>query len=211
MRLTQSTLIPKSWTAALRQSIGVSMDINEKALLYRSQTGDRTAAGILYARYYREIYSYIFYRVNDTTTAEELSAEVFVQMIKQVPGFTDNGKNFLTWLYALARDLIRDYSREQGNGKTHPTSPRSIQTDGLNETSTEGDLNALDSFRRAIRHLSEKHQEIIIHRFVEGRSVQDISDLINKSERSVHSLQLKALRSLEGALKKENVYEKSEI
>ena len=85
------------------------MDIKEKALLYRAHAGDRGAAGTLYEHYYRDIYSYIFYRVNHPSTAEDLSAEVFVRMIRHLPGFLDQGKPFISWLYSLAKKVIRDY------------------------------------------------------------------------------------------------------
>lgn len=204
MKITQILPITKkSWTAALRQDFDVSMDINEKALLYRSQTGDRTAAGILYARYYREIYSYIFYRVNDTITAEKLSAEVFVRMIKQMPRHSQNGNTFISWLYTIARDLVQDF-QPQDIGESQPVSEQFIKNDQPGEDGSFHEQNALAVFRRALRHLPEIYKEVIIHRFVEGRSVQDISELINKRERSVRSLQHRALRSLETALEKEN-------
>ena len=205
MKITQFlTITKKSWKAAIRQGIGVSMDINEKALLYRSQTGDRTAAGILYARYYREIYSYIFYRVNDSSTAEELSAEVFVYMIKQMPRFSNNGKTFISWLYSIAKNLIRDYYLDQDKGRAQLVSDQYVVKDQQKEYDPLDDQNVLSVFRRALLHLPEIYKEVIIHRFVEGRSVQNISELINKRERSVRSLQHRALRSLETALEKEN-------
>ena len=204
MKITQFTpIMKKSWKAAIRQGVGVSMDINEKALLYRSQTGDRTAAGILYARYYREIYSYIFYRVNSIETAEKLSAEVFVRMIKQTPRYSKNGKNFISWLYSIARDLVQDY-QSQENGTGQPVSDQFVTKDQPVQEGSLEDQNALAVFRRTLRYLPEIYKEVIIHRFVEGRSVQDISELINKRERSVRSLQHRALRSLETALEKEN-------
>lgn len=184
------------------------MDIKEKALLYRAHAGDRGAAGTLYEHYYRDIYSYVFYRVNDPATAEDLSAEVFVRMVRHLPGFLDQGKPFISWLYTLAKKVIQDYqqnpkelisarniSGDRSNGKSIPSNGRSH---------THHNQHALGCFQQALQHLSEVHKEIIIHRFVEGRSVQDIADLTNQSERAVKTLQLSALQSLEEALAKEN-------
>ncbi len=67
------------------QGILTSMDINEKALLYRAQTGDKRATETLYERYYLDIYTYLFYRVSDQSTAEEFSTEVFVRLIRRLP------------------------------------------------------------------------------------------------------------------------------
>ena len=184
------------------------MDIKEKALLYRAHAGDRGAAGTLYEHYYRDIYSYIFYRVSNPSTAENLSAEVFVRMIRHLPGFLDQGKPFISWLYGLAKKVIQDYHQDpeelistknitgdRSNGKNFPSNGRAH---------IHKDQAALGCFQQALQHLSETHKEIIIHRFVEGRSVRDIADLTNQSEGSVRALQLNALKSLEEALVKEN-------
>ena len=184
------------------------MDIKEKALLYRAHAGDRGAAGTLYENYYRDIYSYIFYRVNNTSTAEDLSAEVFVRMIRHLPGFLDQGKPFISWLYNLAKKVIQDFQKDPGEY----VSFRGFSRDGSNGrvfpsewgVKAHRDQHALGCFQKALQHLSDSHKEIIIHRFVEGRSVKDIADLIDQSEGAVRTLQLKALKSLEEALVREN-------
>jgi RNA polymerase sigma-70 factor (ECF subfamily) len=184
------------------------MDIKEKALLYRAHAGDRGAAGTLYENYYRDIYSYVFYRVNHPSTAEDLSAEVFVRMIRQLPGFLDQGKPFISWLYSLAKKVIQDYRENPKelisarNITGDPTNGRSSSSNG--KSRSHRDEHALGCFQKALQHLSDTHKEIIIHRFVEGRSVHDIADLINQSEGAVKSLQLNALQALEEALVREN-------
>jgi RNA polymerase sigma-70 factor (ECF subfamily) len=177
------------------------MDINEKALLYRAHAGDRGAAGTLYEHYYRDIYSYIFYRVNDVSTAEDLSAEVFVRMIRHLPSFLAQGKPFISWLYTLARVVIQDY-------KSNPEQRISAwevsgSGSGARIVPQGRDQQALGCFQKALQHLTDNQKEVIIHRFVEGRSVEDVADLTNQSEKAIRILQLKALVSLEEALMKE--------
>jgi RNA polymerase sigma-70 factor (ECF subfamily) len=204
MKLTQKSTKSKiRWNAALRQDFDVSMDINEKALLYRARTGDRQAAGILYERYYREVYQYIFYRVSDTASAEDLTAEVFVRMIRQLSEFKNQRMTFISWLYGIARGLILDYHRMNKEFKLEPSWENLGEGPNKNGNGRPQESSALDCFRRAIRHLKDTHKEVIIHRFVEGRSIQDIAELTQKSERAVRTLQLRALQSLESALEKE--------
>ena len=175
------------------------MDIKERALLYRAHAGDRGAAGTLYERYYRDIYSYIFYRVNDSATAEELSAEVFMRMVQQLPGYLEQGKPFISWLYSLARTIIKDHDWLKQISQS-----RSVPKNGSNGKAGKlQEKEALSCFQRALQHLSESQKELIIHRFVEGRSVQDVADLIQQSENAVKELQYKALVSLEKALEQE--------
>jgi RNA polymerase sigma-70 factor (ECF subfamily) len=204
MKLTQNSAKSKTrWKAALRQGFDVSMDLNEKALLYRARTGDRQAAGILYERYYREVYQYIYYRVSDTASAEDLTAEVFVRMIRQLSAFNNHRKTFISWLYSIARDLILEYQRVNSEYTLEPDLEAINEESKGNGNGQPHERSALDSFRSAIRKLKESHKEVIIHRFVEGRSVKDIAELTQKSERAVRALQLRALQSLESALEKD--------
>ena len=177
------------------------VDKKEKHLLQSAQRGDKKAIAELYDLHYRAVYNYIFYRVSDQQSAEDLSAEVFVRMIRHLPGFLDQGKPFISWLYGLAKKVIQDYYRNRNK----LISAKNITGDPSNGRShTHRDQPALGCFQQALQHLSDTHKEIIIHRFVEGRSVGDIADLINQSERAVRTLQLNALKSLEEALVREN-------
>lgn len=171
------------------------MDINEKALLYRAQSGDKKAAEILYERYYREIYTYLYYRVSDSSTAEQFSTEVFLGMLQQRPDFSNHKQTFLGWLYKIASDLLGDNPQKP---KPSPLTAHNLETDSPPENTS-----ARDSFQRAIQQLKESQKAIIVHRFVEGRSVQDIAELTHTSERSVRSLQHRALQSLDTALERE--------
>jgi RNA polymerase sigma-70 factor (ECF subfamily) len=185
------------------------MNINEKALLYRAQAGDRQAAGTLFECYYQEIYTYIFYRVSDRFTAETLTAVVFIRMLGRLPTYFNQGKSILSWLYTIAKQLVIDYYRTQDKNDKLTVKDRLL---GGNQHEPEGPVqspDSLDSFQRALRQLKEQQKHVIILRLVEGRSVQDIAELINKSEQAVRSLQGRALRSLERLLKRKSVYEQA--
>ena len=178
------------------QGIKTSMDINEKALLYRAQTGDRRAAETLYERYYLDIYTYLYYRVSDKSTAEKFSADVFALMIRRLPQFTNTKITFISWLYDIARDLVDEKQQ-------------TYQPDLFNDAILGSDQDteaksASRSFELAISHLNDQQKSIIVHRFVEGRSVKDLVKITNKSERAIQSLQHQALKSLHVALERED-------
>lgn len=172
-----------------------SMDINEKALLYRARTGDKRAAETLYERYYLDIYTYLFYRVSDNSTAEEFCTEVFVRMIRRLPQFSKNNVTFISWLYEIARELV-DEKQPAYQPELIPSEMTGVNRDLENRSASQ-------SFKLAIRHLNDAEKSIIIHRFVEGKSVKDLVKITNKSERAIQSLQRQALESLQTALERE--------
>ncbi len=177
------------------QGIKTSMDINEKALLYRAQTGDRRAAETLYECYYLDIYTYLYYRVSDKSTAEQFSAEVFVRMIRRLPQFTDNKISFMSWLYDIARDMVDE--------KQQTYQPELFSEAMMGSDQDSEDKTANRCFELAISHLNDQKKSIVVHRFVEGRSVKDLVKITNKSERAIQSLQHQALKSLQIALERE--------
>ena len=181
------------------------MNTNEKALLYRAQAGDRRAAGTLFECYYQEIYTYIFYRVSDTFTAEILTAVVFIRMLNRLPTYIDQGKSILSWLYTIAKKLVIDYYRTQDRSDQLSLKDRLLGSNQHQPEEPVQSRDSLDRFQRAMRHLNEQQKHVIILRLVEGRSIQDIAELINKSEKAVRSLQGRALRSLEKVVEKEKV------
>ena len=177
------------------QGIKTSMDINEKALLYRAQTGDRREAETLYERYYLDIYTYLYYRVSDKSTAEQFSAEVFVRMIRRLPQFTNNKISFMSWLYDIARDMVDE--------KQQTYQPELFSEAMMGSDQDSEDKTANRCFELAISHLNDQQKSIVVHRFVEGRSVKDLVKITNKSERAIQSLQHQALKSLQIALERE--------
>ena len=177
------------------QGTSTSMDINEKALLYRAQTGDRRAAETLYERHYLDIYTYLYYRVSDKSTAEQFCTQVFVLMIQKLPQFNHKKTTFLSWLYDIARDLV--------NEKQVAYQPELFSSADSGSDQDVRDKSANRCFELAISHLNEQEKSIIVHRLVEGRSVKDLVKITNQSQRAIQSLQRRALQSLQVALENE--------
>lgn len=117
-------------------------------------------------------------------------------MLRELPGFQDQNKPFISWLYQLAGKIVREH-KNNGNGRE--ASARDL--DKLISTDSEAQLAAEAG---AVRHLNDRQQAVIIHRFVEGRSLADVADLTNRAEGTVETIQRRALAALESTLRKEN-------
>jgi RNA polymerase sigma-70 factor (ECF subfamily) len=179
-------------------------DNQEKNLLRLAQQGDKKAIAALYNLHYQAVYNYIYYRVSSQQNAEDLSAEVFIRMIKKLPGYVDRGRPLLAWLYTIARNLVIDHHRisdkkddivlkEEIPEKRVPEPDQIMQEKQLS-----------DCFRKALRQIPETQRQLLIYRFINGFSTPKIIHLLNKSDRAVRSLQHRALRSLERVLTEEN-------
>lgn len=169
---------------------------DEAAILRRAQTGDPEAVGWLYDRYYPSIYRYFRIRVADQGTAEDLAAEVFVRMVEHLPRYRAQGRPFLAWLYTIARHLLTDHYRAQ------PRAPGALPGDPERGPGVEAFIDHLEEQARheclwaALRRLTTEQQEVILHRFFEGRSVEETAALMGKTPNAVKALQHRALAAL---------------
>ncbi|NQS91310.1 MAG: sigma-70 family RNA polymerase sigma factor [Chloroflexi bacterium] len=176
----------------------------DKELLKRAKVGDKKAIAALYDQHYQAVYRYIFYRVSDQAAAEDLAAEVFIRMIRNLTGFRDRGKPLLAWLYTIARNLVIDHHRSNGNDDGIPIDDQIIQDLSPGPAQMLQNTQVEDCFRKALQKLPESQRQILIFRFVEDYETSRILELLDKSDRAVRSLQHRALRSMEKALIEEN-------
>ena len=79
-----------------------------EALIRRAQRGDSTAVTELYEMHVEQIYRYVAYRVPDNE-AEDITSDVFINMVESLPSFTYTGAPFEAWLYRIASARIADF------------------------------------------------------------------------------------------------------
>jgi RNA polymerase sigma-70 factor (ECF subfamily) len=181
------------------------MDQNQETeLLKLVKKGDKQALAALYDLHYQAIYRYIFYRVSNQDLAEDLTADVFIRMLHKIPGYVDRGKPILAWLYTIARNLVIDYHRAQEKNQEKPIKDQILRDQSPGPAQLLQDRQEEDCFRRALKKIPESQRLILIYRFIEEYPTTRILELLEKSDRAMRSLQHRALRSLEKALREEN-------
>ncbi len=168
----------------------------EVEVIRRAQAGDPEAVGWLYDRYYASIYRYFWIRLEDQETAEDLAAEVFVRMIEHLPRYQMRGRPFLAWLYTIARNLLMDHYRAQ------PHEPIALPEDPERPPGIDGEIEKIEArgqwecVKRALQTLTPDQQEVLFHRFLEGRSVEETAQRMGKPPSAVKALQHRALAAL---------------
>jgi RNA polymerase sigma-70 factor (ECF subfamily) len=175
----------------------------EKELLKQAISGDKKAIAALYDLHYQVIYRYVIYRVSDRTSAEDLTAEVFIRMIRKLPGYKDRGKPLLAWLYTIARNLVIDHHRSFGKENHLPIKDQVISDKAPGPVRRLQQRQDEQCFQKALDKLPESQRLILVYRFIEEFPTPKILELMGKSDRAIRSLQHRALRSLDKALREE--------
>jgi RNA polymerase sigma-70 factor (ECF subfamily) len=167
----------------------------EHILIARAQQGEDEAIAGLYRKYVRSITRYIAYRVSDEAVVEDLTAEVFLRMVEGLPRYRVTGAPFEAWLYRIAAARVADFYRD----RQRYTEQELTEILGDGRTPLEMGLQQreeLEELRAALAQLSEEHQTILILRFVERKSHEDVARILNKSVRAIATAQHRALKKL---------------
>jgi RNA polymerase sigma-70 factor (ECF subfamily) len=131
--------------------------------------------------------------------AVDLTAEVFLNMVKRLPGFHRTGAPFEAWLYRIASALIADFYRKAGRR------PEAELAEWLSDYSPQPEeqlqrQQEIESARAALQELSEEQQTIVFLRFRERKSHEEVAQILGKSVDAVRSAQYRALSRLAALL-----------
>ncbi len=168
----------------------------DEALLRRARAYDTDAlAAELYDRYAPRMYAYLYRRVSDAAVAEELTAELFLRVLRAIRTGQAWRESFTGWLYRVAHNLVVDHYRRQP-----PVPPQSLEgsevAPGSDPATTVEELLRRERLRAAITRLTPDQQQVLALRFGEGLTARETARILGKSTGAVEALQHRAVRAL---------------
>ena len=166
----------------------------ELRVVAEAQRGDPVALTALYEHFKQDVFRFIYYRTNDTEVAADLTGDVFEKMIKALPTYRPE-RPFGAWLFQIARNQVIDYWRKQKVRQTVPLD-ETMPSTGDPPDEAVGKKLTLERLIRALPHLTDDQQEVVILRYGVGMRIRAVAAAMGKSEGSVRMLQHRALQAL---------------
>jgi RNA polymerase sigma-70 factor (ECF subfamily) len=169
--------------------------------LVEQAKADPEAFGELYLRNVDRIYNYIYYRIGNATDAEDLTAHTFHQALGNIGRYVDQGVPFAAWLYRIAHNLVANFHRARSRWQL--TSLEDLELAGRAADGPERSAEAHEKQRAlwsAIRRQPEERQRLLILKFANRMSNDEIGRLMGRTESSVKSLYFRTLKSLRADL-----------
>jgi RNA polymerase sigma-70 factor, ECF subfamily len=170
-------------------------------LVSQAQSGDAEAFGRLYEHYVPMVYRYVYYRVGDRATAEDVTSETFVRALRRIDSLSFQGRDVGAWLVTIARNIILDHvksSRYRLEVTTADMRDADRATDGPEDAVVEHLTN--HELLACVQQLGSEQQECIVLRFVHGLSVSETAEIMGKKEGAIKALQHRAVRRLANLL-----------
>jgi len=171
---------------------------SDHALLEGTLAGDEDAFAELVSRYRNQITSYIYRMTNDYDGAVDLAQETFMRVYRAA-GRYQTTHAFSTYIYRIATNLAISELRKRKRRRLVSLTGLLTSDDGHEARDFDAaderplqDVNLVDSekravVKRAISTLPEKYRAPLVLRDVEGKSYDEIAEILRTSEGTVKS------------------------
>lgn len=182
------------------------MQTEEEAglLMQRAKDGDSSAFAKIYELYLVPVYRYIFLRTNDKTLAEDLAQTVFLKAFSNLQNFAKSERSPLGYFFTIARNTVIDYQRKKNFVPADEETFTDIESETL---SPEQEFQILENKERvleALSQLKDNYRDILILKYLNDFSNQEIAEMTGKSEDAIRQIQSRAIRKLHDILKNSN-------
>src|SRR5258706_1565453 len=162
---------------------------------------DQAAFGVLYERYVKKIYSYVYFRTGNHHDAEDLTSRVFHRALIHIRTYVERGVPFQAWLYRIAHNLVANWHRDRNRRKVVPLDEyvaAGLRTEAPEDT-TESQEEKV-RLVQAIGRLADERQQLLELKFVDKLSNQEIGEIMDRSEGAIKSLYHRTLLALRDEL-----------
>jgi len=182
------------------------MDKSDNQLIEEFLSGEQKNLEILIDRYLKIIFNYVQKTTGDSSETEDIVQEVFVKVWKNINKFNLN-QNFKTWIFTIARNTTIDWLRKKKSILFSEL--KSIDDEGDEKSFEENiaDLGPLPNeiferkeltseLEKMLSKIKPAFKEIIILRYKEDMTFQEISEVTGKPLNTVKSQCRRALQQL---------------
>lgn len=158
----------------------------------------------LFSDYYNDVYRYLFSLCRDVTLSEDLTSEVFLEVVKSIGGFRGDS-DVKTWLFSIARHRWYKYLKKKKRTTQTETLENLIELgDGGYGTVDDTFLNRelVKRVYSVINNEQERPRKVALMR-IDGYSFYEIGKSVGISESSARVMFFRTKEKIRKVLKEE--------
>lgn len=146
----------------------------EQVLLLRCQIGDKDAFAELIERYERPLRYFINRLLDDSELTEDIFQDTWLTVIRRIHGLREIDA-FPAWLYRIARNKVYQQLRKKRNAS------RLDENIAVEDNDEDDVFSGEDAAKvhKCLKELPLEYREVLMLRFLEQMSYQQISQVLN--------------------------------
>ena len=175
---------------------------SEQVLLEKARQFEEHALVAIYDEFSPGIYRYAIRQLGDEHLAEECVADTFSRFLAALKGGKGPNQYLRAYLYRIAHNWITDCYRRRPppdlplDSELHAdpfTEPAQIVAEGMRQ----------QEVRAALAQLTEEQRQVVVLKYLENWSNEEIAGVLEKPVGAVKALQHRGVRALRRILLKE--------
>jgi RNA polymerase sigma-70 factor (ECF subfamily) len=156
--------------------------------------------GKIYEEEIEKIYRFIYLKIGSQEIAQDIASETFLRAWKQFKEIKiENPRAFL---YRIAKNLIVDYYRQKEKKETLSLEGLVLEEKKNNPLEIAFQNEEMENLYQALKKLKEEYQDVLIWHYLDGLTIKEIAELLDRSENAARIILFRALKSLKEALSK---------
>lgn len=171
----------------------------DELLVMQYRAGDQKAMELLIKRWNKKIIMYAYRNIQNSAGAQDVAQEVWLGALKGIHLLKDHMK-VGSWLLGITHNKSMDWLKRNQAVRQEVATDRSL----LRPDNTEEDNEDLSTMRKAMRELSNDHQNILSLFYLEGFTIIEIANILDTSKGTVKSRLFYARESLKEKIKQNN-------
>lgn len=180
--------------------------------LVRATLGDKNNYRHIVERYHDPLLRYVLrLGCKNQEDGEDILQEVFIKTYMNLNEF-DPDMKFSSWIYRIAHNETISHFRKM---KMQPQPIESEEglllfeliPDKYNMEEESDKKRLTNAIQQALKKIDKKYRDVIVLKYLEERSYEEISDILQKPTGTIATLLNRAKQRLQEELKKQNMHQ----
>jgi len=175
-------------------------DVNHLDVIQACQRGDEEAFRVLFETHKDRVYSIALRYAGDSAAAMDIAQDTFLKLLSSIGQFRREA-SFESWLYRLVANSRLDYHRRRR--RFLPPLDEALDTFRAPSENALRDLlreEQEERVQQVVARLPEEQRIVVVLRYTEGLSYEEIADLLGCRRGTVASRLNRAHKALERRL-----------
>jgi RNA polymerase sigma-70 factor, ECF subfamily len=175
--------------------------LNEELVMIEAAKADPARFAPLYSKYYKQIFNYVYQRMDSKDGAFDVTGQVFLKALTHLERYQYKGVPFASWLYRIAHNEVMQLFRTQKD-------KRAINADigDLRFICEENDSPFFEEYIPAIKKLIQElpHDDLqmVELRYFEKRPFKEIAEILDITEVNAKVRMYRIIEKLKKSLSK---------
>ncbi len=178
-----------------------SNQLNEEFVIIEAAKLNPQRFGPLYDKYYKQIFNYVYQRMDCKDTAFDLTGQVFLKALTNLQTYQFKGVPFASWLYRIAHNELMQLFRNIKDKRVINADIGDLRF--ICEEDEEPFFEEyIPAIKKLIGELSEDDLQLVEMRYFEKRPFKEIGELLHITEVNAKVKMHRVIEKLKKEIKK---------